>query len=170
LHLESFTAVEATNYPLNLIIHGGLRHGEPLAVRLGYDPDLFDAATVEGLGVELVGLLEDLTAGSALPAVPEPPSTIHNGFTSEERAYLAPRTATEQALADIWADVLTVDRVGVHDNFFTLGGDSILCMRVAARLRADLGVTLSPRALFDNPTVGALALLVAPKNMLDYEL
>jgi amino acid adenylation domain-containing protein/non-ribosomal peptide synthase protein (TIGR01720 family) len=174
LHLESFTAVEATNYPLNLIVHSGLRYGEPLAVRLGYDPDLFDATTIEALGGELVGLLEDLTGGTVPPVGPDLPAPRPSvQWGASEQPYLAPRNHTEQALAGIWAEVLAVDRVGVHDNFFALGGDSILCMRVAARLSADLGVRLSPRALFDNPTVGSLALLVAAPTRgtsLDYEL
>ncbi|HSV66607.1 MAG TPA: amino acid adenylation domain-containing protein [Mycobacteriales bacterium] len=181
LHLESFTAVEVTNYPLNLIVHGGVRHVEPLALRLGYDPGLFDAATIETLGGELVSLLDDLARGAVPPAdggTPARGRSAHPGVP--QPAYLAPRNATERALAKIWADVLAVDRVGVHDDFFALGGDSILCLRVAARMRTDLGATLPPRMLFDNPTVGALASLLAPPtaaatarsagSSLDYEL
>ncbi|MGH3755950.1 MAG: amino acid adenylation domain-containing protein, partial [Pseudonocardiaceae bacterium] len=71
--------------------------------------------------------------------------------------YVAPRTATEQAVAAIWADVLGVARVGAGDNFFELGGDSILSIRVASRLRAALGVKLSPRVVFTHVTVRELA-------------
>ncbi|GAB1510049.1 non-ribosomal peptide synthase/polyketide synthase [Actinophytocola sp. KF-1] len=75
--------------------------------------------------------------------------------------YVAPRTATEHVLAGIWAQVLGVERVGVEDNFFDLGGDSILSIGVTSRIRAVLGVELSPRHLFDTPTITGLADAVA---------
>ncbi|WP_260639566.1 non-ribosomal peptide synthetase [Streptomyces angustmyceticus] len=71
--------------------------------------------------------------------------------------YVAPRTSRETALAEIWADVLGVERVGVEDDFFALGGDSILSMRIVSRARAALGVPVPPRALFGAPTVARLA-------------
>jgi amino acid adenylation domain-containing protein len=67
----------------------------------------------------------------------------------------------EEILAGIWAEVLGLDRVGVEDNFFALGGHSLVVMRVLARLEEALGVALSPRALFEAPTVAALARTVA---------
>ncbi|MEU9763662.1 amino acid adenylation domain-containing protein [Streptomyces sp. NPDC047987] len=75
--------------------------------------------------------------------------------------YVAPRTDTEKILAGIWADVLGVEQVGVHDDFFALGGDSISSLKVVSRLRGALGTGMSPRALFDHPTVAALAGQVA---------
>jgi amino acid adenylation domain-containing protein/non-ribosomal peptide synthase protein (TIGR01720 family) len=75
--------------------------------------------------------------------------------------YVAPRNATEHVLASIWAQVLGVDRVGVEDNFFDLGGDSILSIGVTSRIRAVLGTELSPRQLFDTPTVAGLARAIA---------
>ncbi|MGH3875074.1 MAG: amino acid adenylation domain-containing protein, partial [Pseudonocardiaceae bacterium] len=71
--------------------------------------------------------------------------------------YVAPRTDTERVVAGIWAEVLGVPQVGVADNFFELGGDSILSIRVTSRLRAALGVTVSPRAVFTHSTVSELA-------------
>ncbi|MET9701341.1 condensation domain-containing protein, partial [Streptomyces sp. NPDC006529] len=76
--------------------------------------------------------------------------------------YTAPRDETERILAGIWADVLGVERVGVHDNFFDLGGDSILTIQVVSRARRALGGSLSPRLLFEAPTVAQLAAAVAP--------
>ncbi len=58
-------------------------------------------------------------------------------------AYTAPRNATEETLAAIWADVLGVEKVGVHDDFFELGGDSILSIQVVSRARQALGGRLS---------------------------
>ncbi|MBV9774988.1 MAG: amino acid adenylation domain-containing protein, partial [Gemmatimonadetes bacterium] len=74
-----------------------------------------------------------------------------------EGEYVAPRTPAEIALAAVWAEVLRVERVGIHDNFFELGGDSILSIQVVSRARRD-GVHLTPRQLFERPTVAALAL------------
>ncbi|WP_370963939.1 non-ribosomal peptide synthase/polyketide synthase [Amycolatopsis sp. cg9] len=71
--------------------------------------------------------------------------------------FVAPRTDTEQRLAAIWAGVLGVDRVGVADSFFELGGDSLLSMKITSRVRAELGVEVSPRVLFTAPTLGAFA-------------
>ncbi|MFJ5116146.1 amino acid adenylation domain-containing protein, partial [Streptomyces sp. NPDC088551] len=71
--------------------------------------------------------------------------------------YVAPRTAEERVLAATWAEVLGVERVGVHDDFFELGGDSISSLRVVSRIRTVLGAGLSPRALFDHPTIARLA-------------
>jgi amino acid adenylation domain-containing protein len=71
--------------------------------------------------------------------------------------YVAPRTPTEEVVASIWAEVLRLDRVGVHDNFFELGGHSLLAMRVMARVRDSFAVELPLRAMFDEPTVGDMA-------------
>ncbi|HEV2736190.1 MAG TPA: amino acid adenylation domain-containing protein, partial [Longimicrobiaceae bacterium] len=73
-----------------------------------------------------------------------------------EAGFTAPRTETERLLAEVWQWVLRVERVGVEDDFFQLGGDSILAIRVVSRAR-EAGVEISPRQLFEHPTVGALA-------------
>ncbi|AKH81531.1 hypothetical protein AA958_04240 [Streptomyces sp. CNQ-509] len=72
-------------------------------------------------------------------------------------AYVAPQTPLEILLADIWADLLGVGRVGQKDNFFELGGDSLAAAQTAARLRAATGLQVSLRSLFDHPTLGRLA-------------
>jgi amino acid adenylation domain-containing protein/non-ribosomal peptide synthase protein (TIGR01720 family) len=71
-------------------------------------------------------------------------------------AFAAPRTAVEEALARIWAGVLRVPKVGVHDNFFALGGDSILSIQIVSRAR-QAGLSISPRQLFQHQTVADLA-------------
>ncbi|WP_236723599.1 condensation domain-containing protein, partial [Mycobacterium avium] len=75
---------------------------------------------------------------------------------SDVDRYRAPVTAIEEILADIYAQVLGVERVGVDDSFFDLGGDSILSMQVVARARA-AGVICRPRDVFTEQTVARLA-------------
>ncbi len=72
-------------------------------------------------------------------------------------AFVPPRTPTEELLASIWAEVLGVPRVGVHDNFFDLGGHSLQAVQVAARVSKALGRTVPVKALFLYPTVASLA-------------
>jgi len=71
--------------------------------------------------------------------------------------YVAPRSPVEQLLAQIWSEVLRVQRVGIEDDFFELGGDSIQATRVIARMREMLGLEIPLRILFDSPTVSKLA-------------
>ncbi len=85
----------------------------------------------------------------ALPR-PEAGSRLQEGFT-------APRTPVEELLAQIWAEVLRLERVGVYDSFFELGGHSLLATQVLARIRQALEVDLPLRVLFRAPTVAGLA-------------
>ncbi|WP_156745469.1 non-ribosomal peptide synthetase, partial [Mycobacterium sp. 1165178.9] len=72
--------------------------------------------------------------------------------------YHAPGNGIEEILAGIYADVLGVDRVGVHDSFFDLGGDSLSAMRAVAAINKSAGGDISVRTLFESPTVAQLAL------------
>ena len=71
--------------------------------------------------------------------------------------YRAPASAVEEILAGIYAQVLGLERVGVEDSFFDLGGDSLSAMRVIAAINTSLGIHLAVRALFDAPSVRSLS-------------
>jgi amino acid adenylation domain-containing protein len=79
--------------------------------------------------------------------------------------YEPPRNSTEQALAEIWAEVLGVERAGIQDNFFDLGGHSLLATQVVSRLHHVLNVEVGVRAVFESPTLAELALVVERKQM-----
>jgi acyl carrier protein len=74
-----------------------------------------------------------------------------------EEGHVAPRTPTEEVLSRIWAQVLGLDRVGVHDNFFELGGHSLLATRVVSRVREFFQIELSLQTIFEAPTVAGLS-------------
>jgi amino acid adenylation domain-containing protein len=67
--------------------------------------------------------------------------------------YVPPATAVEEVVAGIWTETLTVDRVGVHDNFFDLGGDSLLAVQIGSRVREALKIDMPLQSLFEAPTV-----------------
>ncbi|MEO3814990.1 phosphopantetheine-binding protein, partial [Sphaerisporangium sp. B11E5] len=83
-------------------------------------------------------------------ALPEPDLT---GVTGD---YVAPRTAVEQRLCGLFAEVLGVERVGIEDSFFDLGGDSIMSIQLVSRARR-AGIVITPRQVFQHRTVQALA-------------
>jgi amino acid adenylation domain-containing protein/non-ribosomal peptide synthase protein (TIGR01720 family) len=73
-----------------------------------------------------------------------------------DSAFVAPGTSAEATLAQIWRDLLGIAQVGIHDNFFTLGGDSILAIQMVARAH-QLGLQLTPKQLFQHQTIAELA-------------
>jgi amino acid adenylation domain-containing protein/non-ribosomal peptide synthase protein (TIGR01720 family) len=85
-----------------------------------------------------------------------------------QEAFVAPRTPGEDVLSAIWSDILRVERVGTHDNFFALGGDSIQSIQIVARAN-QAGLRFTPRQLFEHPTIAELAAVVntAPTVLID---
>ena len=102
----------------------------------------------------------DLVRLFPLRALPAPDGESYNS----PREFVAPSTPLEQTVAGIWAQVLRVDRVGLHDNFFEIGGHSLLATQVISRLREALQVELSLRVLFEHPTVASLVTLVTDRQ------
>ncbi|HKV07315.1 MAG TPA: amino acid adenylation domain-containing protein [Thermoanaerobaculia bacterium] len=129
-----------------------------------------EAPAVADLRATLLAKLPDYMVPQvfvALPALPLTPNgkvdrralanlPAPEGEGSASRDFVAPRDLVETILAEVWADVLRLDRVGIHDNFFELGGDSILTIQVVSRAKKR-GVLLAPRHLFQSQTVAELA-------------
>jgi amino acid adenylation domain-containing protein len=86
-------------------------------------------------------------------SLPEP--TAENIQPAQE--FVAPSTETEKTLAALWSDLLKVKSIGRHDNFFDLGGESLLVVRTVARMRKTFGVDVQLRNLFERPTLAELA-------------
>ncbi len=74
--------------------------------------------------------------------------------------YVSPGSQMEHVVAELWHEVLGVEHLGAHDNFFELGGDSLLLMQLISRLRARFQIELPLRAIFETPTVTAIAQLI----------
>ena len=87
--------------------------------------------------------------GQALPA-PTP-------ATQSTRAHVSPDGPVQEAVAAVWKDVLGLESVGAHDNFFDLGGHSMLAARLLGRLHEQFAVDVPLRSLFQQPTVAGLA-------------
>ena len=88
-------------------------------------------------------------------ALPEPARTVE---------YVEPVGDVERRIAGVWSSVLEVDAVGLHDNFFDLGGNSLLLATLRARLQAELGAPVPMTMLFARPTVGELAKALGPAD------
>ncbi len=86
-------------------------------------------------------------------ALPEPDAAS----PSVRSDHAAPRTTVEERLAVIWADILGIDEIGIHDDFFTSGGHSLLAVRLVARVRELFGVGMPVAALFQAPTIARMA-------------
>jgi amino acid adenylation domain-containing protein len=89
------------------------------------------------------------TDRNALPGI--------NGEDSIRREYIEPRNDTEQKMAEIWQEVLGLEKVGITDNFFELGGHSLIVAQVINRLNKQLNKTVSFKDFFSNPTIDALS-------------
>ncbi len=96
----------------------------------------------------------------ASPAVEAPAAPAH-ARPNLNNPFVAPTTETERQIAEIWQQILGVDRVGLHDNFFELGGNSLLGLQVVHRLRTQRAMVIPLTVVYEGPTVRTLADLVA---------
>ena len=162
--------VELSEIEAVLEQHPGLRQAVVVARELNGEKALvaYVVGATDGLRGWLAERLPDFmlpAAIVALPALPLTPSGKINRLalpepTPEERPeddYAAPASPLQQSLCELFAAVLKRPRVGIHDNFFEIGGHSLLAAQVVARVREQLGLELSVRQLFQAPTVAGLA-------------
>lgn len=85
--------------------------------------------------------------------------------TARSTPFVAPRTPIEEELAQIWRELLKIEQVGVYDNFFDLGGHSLLLAQLAARLRITFHVDIPLRVLFDVPTINDMTIAIADQQL-----
>jgi acyl carrier protein len=92
---------------------------------------------------------------------------LPNPGTSRPRLateYAAPRNPIEEKLAEIWAEVLSVEQVGIHDNFLELGGHSLTATQVISRVVAAFRLEVPIQALFDSPTVAEMSIIISNRH------
>jgi acyl-coenzyme A synthetase/AMP-(fatty) acid ligase/acyl carrier protein len=131
---------------------------------------LAEAMTLEVsvLRHELQAVLPEYMVPSAFVILEELPLTANGKLDKkalpapalmrdEREAYVEPRTEIEIQLVAIWSEVLGVERIGIHDDFFALGGHSLMAAQLVARVTDSLRVGLPIRRLFDTPTVAGIA-------------
>jgi acyl carrier protein len=136
-------------------------------------PTARPAPTVSVLRKALADALPDYMVPAAfvvLDAVPKTPGgkVDRRALPAPGRArpdldqpLVAPRTPVEAAVCSIWAEILDLDEIGVHDNFFELGGHSLAAGRIITRMAETFHADLPLRALFETPTVAAIAAAIA---------
>ncbi|WP_367871986.1 amino acid adenylation domain-containing protein [Luteolibacter sp. Populi] len=101
-----------------------------------------------------------------LAALPDPA----HAAASEAKPFSAPTGDTEQKLASLWSELLQVPEIGRDDDFFALGGHSLMALRLFSRINREFGRTLPLAALLNHPTVARLALLLCPETAATAEL
>ncbi len=110
--------------------------------------------------VQLEALPQTPTGKTDRRALPAPDLSDQQG----QQAFVAPRTPTEELLATIFGQVLQRTTVGIHDNFFALGGHSLRALQIIARIRQTFAVDVPLRCLFDSPTIAELAHAIQTGN------
>jgi len=131
-----------------------------------------EAVTAHGLRRHMQAKLPSFMVPSHFVLLDKMPLTVHDkidrdalpapsaAHLANEAAFVAPQTPAQKQVAEIWRDVLRLERVGIDDNFFDLGGHSLLATRVMSRLRQTFGLEIPLRWLFEQPTVAAVAAVI----------
>jgi thioesterase domain-containing protein len=173
LRIGEIDIQDAVHYPLTML----MTPGERLHVRIDYRPELFGHETAAPLADAVASLLERIVSDSDQPvaALADIYDEKWQRFTSlllgdagpaaerdkepspQTDREDSPRNEREAALCRMLAEILEVPEVGIHDDFFELGGNSLLAAKLMRRIRAQFGVEADLRALYEEPMVAALA-------------
>ncbi|MFE7296902.1 amino acid adenylation domain-containing protein [Streptomyces sp. NPDC057579] len=166
LRLAHAELVERTHYPVSLSVFPG----ERLRLRFSYLTGALDTPAVTRIAAHLADLMGSAATGLDVPAgeltaLSEADRLLVTGVRTADAPVQAatavtggePRSPEERKLCALVAEVLDVERVGLHDEFFALGGTSILMIRLVHRVRDEFGVDLSLRDVFAGPTVAGVA-------------
>ena len=155
---------EATNYPLTVTVTSI----DALRLRLIYQRDRFTPDVVRTYAADLTTILRamaqpsDFTLADLMSRLPQTSHAKAAALAATKAPdsrspYVAPTTETEHAVASLWQDLFGVERVSLDDNFFDLGGHSLLLLQAHSRLRATLQPDLPVIALLQYPTIRTLA-------------
>ena len=164
VRLVPIATPETTNYPLTIAV----RPNRELRFRLIYHGDRFAPEVVRTYVADLTTILQalaqrpELTVAGLMALLPASTrgkaATLAAMKAPEPRAvYTAPTTETERAVASLWQELFGVERVSLDDNFFDLGGHSLLLLQAHSRLRATVRPDLPVVALLQYPTIRTLA-------------
>jgi len=165
--------IELGEIEARLAEHPGVREAVVLARADGTGETGLVAYYIPGVGTEpeiadlkayLAALLPDYMVPAAYLQLETWPLTPNgkldrkalpapDGAAYATRGYVAPVGSAEQALAELWSEVLGVEKVGRHDSFFDLGGHSLMATRLVSRIRATIGLDLPLRLLFEAPSI-----------------
>jgi acyl carrier protein len=135
--------------------------GETLTGFVDYKIDLFDATTITEMLEHFQRLLESLVANreqrlSSLPSLRET-ELVTPKKIEVEATYVAPQKEIERTIALVWQEVLQIEKVGIHHNFFELGGQSLAIARVVGKLQEIFHRKISVVDLFQYPTISAMS-------------
>jgi len=159
-----------TNYPLTVMV----APSQELSLIFAYDRHCFDEVTITQMQRDMQTVLEGMVALNEL-SLQEFLNTLplrsnsrgnRSALTPEQKrsqlksAFVAPRDATELQLSQIWSAVFGIHPIGVNDNFFDLGGNSLLATQVISRIQEAFEIQLSLRHLFEAPTIAFLAQVI----------
>ncbi len=166
LAITEFSGRDYYHYPL--AVQAG--PGNELDLRVQFRADLFDVADIEALIERFTRVLEAMTSDPARPlssidgwsnrtvlAQGVPPAVSATEYNGNGGGHHAPAAGVEQLLTSIYAQVLDLDRVGVDESFFDLGGDSLSALRLIAAINRALDTNLAVPTLFDAPSVKSLS-------------
>ncbi|MGW5441208.1 amino acid adenylation domain-containing protein [Nocardia asteroides] len=138
-----------------------------------------DSVDLEAVHAFAAAALPEYMVPSAFAVIPEIPLTVNGKLDKRAlpaatpavvRTHRAPATATERKMCALFGTLFNLDEVGAEDSFFELGGHSLLAARLVAQVRAEFGVELDVRVVFDSPTPAALAANLVARFLAEFDI